>query len=138
MQPFRCLHRACSCRAGSQVTGASPGPLREKDPRSGDPQEVWPLGRPGDWWDGCAQWPERRGLMPTASLVGALETQGQWSKAGPPGPSRGPATSKEHLKDSDASNPELPVTLDTEEPPSQVLLLRELSPCNWGRGWGRP
>lgn len=95
---------------------------------------MWPLGRPGDQWDGCAQWPERRGLAPTASLVGALETQGQRGKARPPGPTRGPAASKECLKDSDASDPELPVPLDTEKPPSQVLLLRELLPCNWGRG----
>lgn len=73
MLPFRCLHQACSCRAGSQVTGASPGPLREKGPRSGDPQEVWPLGRPGDGWEGCAQRLECR------DLLGALETEGRAS-----------------------------------------------------------
>lgn len=63
---------------------------------------------------------------------------GRQSKPGPPGPARGPAASKECLKDSDASDAELPIPSDTEEPPSQVLLLRELSPHNWGKGWGRP
>ena len=63
---------------------------------------------------------------------------GRRSKPRPPGPARGPAASKECLKDSDASAVELPVPSDTEESSLQALLLRELLPHNWGKGWGRP
>lgn len=81
--------------------------LEGKDPRSGDPWEVWPLGRPGDRWDSCATVAGRRGLrpLPRRRRPGA---QGQRGKDQTTWSHLRPSCVQGMLKDSGASDPELP------------------------------